>query len=244
LGTLKQTFYRIDLSAQIVQNKLNDGTFMAKNALNTIFDRKLHIWFHDVWPRIKDWYQTEGSTVIFVPSSHDFVRIRNMMEEKFIDYCICSEYSDQRMIDSYRTRIAKGTAKFLLVSERFWVFNRTSFYGIKHVVWYGVPTMPQAYIDFINYIKLGSNSLMIGANRDKSKGGDAGQQLQSGNVKNLSSGNSSALVKQMSMSIGAKKQPTSFVLYSMQDAMALERIIGTEFARELLTSSENIHVIE
>jgi len=48
----------------------------------------------------------------------------------------------------------------------------------------------------------------------------------------------------MSMSIGAKKQPTSFVLYSMQDAMALERIIGTEFARELLTSSENIHVIE
>jgi len=180
---------------------------------------------------VKDWYQHEGNTVIFVPSSYDFVRVRNAMDEKFVDCCICSEYTDQRLIDSYRTRIHKGTAKFILVSERFWVFNRSAFTGIKHVVWYGVPTLPQAYIDFINYIKPPSATALSAANAATTSTG----QLNSAQVNNLAAGN---------YRIAVAKQPTSFVLYTIHDAMALERIVGTEFARELLTSSENMHTIQ
>lgn len=230
-NTIRQIVYRIDLSANITTQQTLTAKQMKKMN-DTVYEKKLNMWFHDLWPRMKDWYQHEGNTVIFVPSSYDFVRIRNIMKQKYIDYCIFSEYSDQRMIDSYRSRIRDGKAKFILVSERYWVFNRSLLHGIHHIVWYGVPTMPEVYVDFLNFIKppARGGSASVGA---------VGQQQQQ---QGLISSNVS--LKTSAFSSLAKKQPTSFLIYSLQDVMALERIVGTEFAREMLTSGDNMHIIQ
>ncbi|TFL04542.1 digestive organ expansion factor [Pterulicium gracile] len=93
-----------------------------------------------------------ANTVIFVPSSFDFIRVHNhFRKQDGVSFAVLSEYSSNQDISRARQSFFLGKASFLLVSERFHFFRRYKLRGIRNVVFYGPPDHRQFYTEFLSY---------------------------------------------------------------------------------------------
>jgi U3 small nucleolar RNA-associated protein 25 len=134
-----------------------------------------------------------ANTVIFVPSSFDFIRVNNFFrKQEGISYTVLSEYSSNQDISRARQAFFLGKKSFLLVSERFHFFRRYKIRGIHNIVFYGPPDHRQFYTEYLSY---------------------------------------PFLVDRVDAA-----EVTVKVLFSKYDWFKLERIAGTDSARELIKS--------
>ena len=65
-----------------------------------------------------------ANTVIFVPSSLDFIRVQNHLRKINASFTVLSEYSSNQDISRARQAFFTGAKAFLLISERFHFFRR------------------------------------------------------------------------------------------------------------------------
>ncbi|THH30402.1 hypothetical protein EUX98_g3765 [Antrodiella citrinella] len=91
------------------------------------------------------------NTVIFVPSSFDFIRVHNYFRRANLQFTVLSEYSSNQDISRARQSFFNGKKAFLLVSERFHFFRRYKLRGIRNLIFYGPPDHAQFYAEFISY---------------------------------------------------------------------------------------------
>lgn len=93
--------------------------------------------------------------LIFVRQYFDFVRLRNYMRDladrdagfKFTQIC---EYTDTGKVARARYMFFHGKRKFLLYTERFHFFHRYVIKGIRHIIFYELPTYPHLYSELVS----------------------------------------------------------------------------------------------
>lgn len=93
--------------------------------------------------------------MIYVRQYFDFVRLRNYMRDladrdagfKFTQIC---EYTEDGKVAKARYMFFHGKRRFLLYTERFHFFHRYTIKGVRHLVFYELPTYPQFYAELIN----------------------------------------------------------------------------------------------
>ncbi|KAI0675384.1 digestive organ expansion factor [Trametes maxima] len=93
-----------------------------------------------------------ANTVVFVPSSFDFIRVHNHFRKHVgVSFAVLSEYSSNQDISRARQAFFSGKKAFLLVSERFHFFRRYKIRGIRNIVFYGPPDHSQFYTEYLSY---------------------------------------------------------------------------------------------
>uniref|UniRef100_A0A0R3RZ81 U3 small nucleolar RNA-associated protein 25 homolog n=1 Tax=Elaeophora elaphi TaxID=1147741 RepID=A0A0R3RZ81_9BILA len=92
----------------------------------------------------------ELSTVIFIPSYFDFVRIRNYLKNENESFVQLHEYAKEGKVAKARALFYKKEKKLMLITERFHFYRRYNIKGIKALVFYQPPAQPKFYHEMIN----------------------------------------------------------------------------------------------
>ncbi|XP_077866119.1 U3 small nucleolar RNA-associated protein 25 homolog [Saccoglossus kowalevskii] len=106
-----------------------------------------------VLPHFRD--RVMSGTMIFVPSYFDYVRLRNYFRKEEINFAQICEYTKQSNISRARVNFFEGKRPLLLYTERFHFFRRYKIRGIKHIVFYQLPTYPNLYSELCNMMRVG-----------------------------------------------------------------------------------------
>ncbi|XP_055632137.1 U3 small nucleolar RNA-associated protein 25 homolog [Toxorhynchites rutilus septentrionalis] len=126
-----QTFHRIEV-----------------NSLEQSFDAKLQHFTTILLPQLRS--VTMARCLIFVPSYFDYVRLRNYFKKEELSFVQICEYTKDGKIARARDMFFHGSSHFLLYSERSHFFRRPRIKGIRHIVFYQLPTYPQFYSEMVN----------------------------------------------------------------------------------------------
>ncbi|KAI0313919.1 digestive organ expansion factor [Amylostereum chailletii] len=120
-------------------------------------DKRFLYFTTQVLPSVLKSAVQSANTVIFVPSSLDFIRVHNHFRKQGHSFTVLSEYilgypySSNQDISRARQAFFKGSKSFLLISERFHFYRRYKIRGIRNVLFYGPPDHPQFYTEFLSY---------------------------------------------------------------------------------------------
>ncbi|KAH9942377.1 digestive organ expansion factor [Epithele typhae] len=115
-------------------------------------DKRFQHFTAQMLPAIMKSAVQSANTVIFVPSSFDFIRVQNHFRKTAgHSFAVLSEYSSNQDISRARQAFFSGKKAFLLVSERFHFFRRYKLRGIRNLVFYAPPDHPQFYTEFLSY---------------------------------------------------------------------------------------------
>ncbi len=212
-----------------------EGLGAPTEADANLFDR----FITDIWPKIKE-TSVSGRTIIFVQSYFNFVRIRNYFKRRYVSYASCCEFTKPGDVSRARSDFYHGRVKFLLVTERFHYYRRYHFRGARSIVWYGVPTCAHFYSELLSQLDptagAGTSST---APTDTGKGGKdkTGKTTSSSTTSSSSSSSSSSGTS--GITVGSL---SSLMIYTKNEAMMLERVVGTETCATMITSAQTIHV--
>ncbi|KAH9839237.1 digestive organ expansion factor [Rhodofomes roseus] len=115
-------------------------------------DKRFQYFTAQLLPAILKSAVQSSNTVIFIPSSFDFIRVQNHFRKNLgVTFTVLSEYSTNQDISRARQAFFNGKKAFLLVSERFHFFRRYKLRGIRNLVFYGPPEHAQFYTEFLSY---------------------------------------------------------------------------------------------
>ncbi|KAK7692514.1 hypothetical protein QCA50_004142 [Cerrena zonata] len=115
-------------------------------------DKRFHYFTTQMLPTVLKSAVQSVNTVIFVPSSFDFIRVHNYFRKNIgAPFAVLSEYSTNQDISRARQTFFTGKKSFLLVSERFHFFRRYKLRGVRNIIFYGAPDHPQFYTEFLSY---------------------------------------------------------------------------------------------
>ncbi|KAI0744109.1 digestive organ expansion factor [Daedaleopsis nitida] len=115
-------------------------------------DKRFQFFTTQVLPAVLKSAVQSANTVVFVPSSLDFIRVQNHFRKNVgTSFTVLSEYSSNQDISRARQAFFSGKKAFLLVSERFHFFRRYKLRGIRNLVFYGPPDHAQFYTEFLSY---------------------------------------------------------------------------------------------
>jgi len=93
-----------------------------------------------------------ANTVVFVPSSFDFIRVHNYFRKYAgVSFAVLSEYSSNEEISRARQAFFHGNKQFLLMSERFHFYKRYKLRGIRNLIFYGPPDHSQFFTELLSY---------------------------------------------------------------------------------------------
>ncbi|KAH8979213.1 digestive organ expansion factor [Lactarius akahatsu] len=130
-----------------VQNFIQFDCLSAKDEL----DKRFSHFANQLLPIVLKSAVQSTNTVIFVPSSLDFTRIRNHFQKQQLSFAVLSEYSTNQDISRARQAFFSGKKSFLIVSERFHFYRRYKIRGIRNLVFYGPPDHAPFYTEFLSY---------------------------------------------------------------------------------------------
>lgn len=88
--------------------------------------------------------------LIYIPSYFDFVRLRNYFRQEELNFTQVCEYTEQGKVAKARSMFFHGGRHFMLFTERFHFFHRYNIKGIRHLIFYELPTFPHFYYEMIN----------------------------------------------------------------------------------------------
>jgi len=131
-----------------------DHTFLTFDCLNPReeADKRFSYFTTQLLPKVLKSAVQSANTVVFIPSSFDFIRVHNYFRKMSgISFAVLSEYSSNQEISRARQAFFSGKKAFLLISERFHFYRRYKIRGIHNVLFYGPPTHPQFFSEFLTY---------------------------------------------------------------------------------------------
>ncbi|GLB36998.1 putative utp25, U3 small nucleolar RNA-associated SSU processome protein 25 [Lyophyllum shimeji] len=115
-------------------------------------DKRFHHFTTQLLPTVLKSAVQSANTVVFIPSSFDFIRVQNYFRKHGgVTFTILSEYSTNQDISRARQAFFQGKKCFLLISERFHFYKRYKIRGIRNLIFYGPPDHPQFYTEFLSY---------------------------------------------------------------------------------------------
>ena len=115
-------------------------------------DRRFEYFTSKILPLYTD--TAAAQTLIFVSSSLDFIRVRNELVRREIEFVQLSEYSDTKETQRARGSFVHGKAQLALLSERFHFFRRYNHIrGTRHIVFYDLPSRPHFYAEICNWVR-------------------------------------------------------------------------------------------
>ncbi|KAH7888881.1 DUF1253-domain-containing protein [Phlebopus sp. FC_14] len=115
-------------------------------------DKRFDYFTTQLLPKVLKSAVQSANTVVFIPSSFDFIRIHNYFRKQTgISFTILSEYSSNQDISRARQTFFSGKKSFLLMSERFHFYRRYKIRGIRNIIFYGPPDHPQFFSELLSY---------------------------------------------------------------------------------------------
>ena len=103
---------------------------------------------------------TDGAmtkTLVFLSSSFDFIRLRNHLMRRRVEFVTLTEYDDSDTMKRARSDFVNDDrVQLMLVTERFLFYRRREFQkitGIRHVLFYDLPTRPLLYAEVCNWVR-------------------------------------------------------------------------------------------
>jgi len=96
-------------------------------------------------------------TLIYLSSYFDFVRLRNFMKNekhRQFNYLTLSEYSTKKDILLTRNIFYHRDVRFLLMTERFHFYHRYRIKGIRHILFYDLPSYGHFYPEIVHFLTL------------------------------------------------------------------------------------------
>jgi U3 small nucleolar RNA-associated protein 25 len=127
--------------------------------LTSLADIRYNYFINELWPKIKN-KNLNGHTCIFISSYFDYIRIRNYFKSKHINYVNCCEYTKNSELSRSRSAFFHGTAKFMLLTERFYFFRRYHIRGIQHLIFYQLPLNSHFYSELVNLLPSNNSSVI------------------------------------------------------------------------------------
>lgn len=115
-------------------------------------EKRFHHFTTQLLPAVIKSAVQSTNTVVFVPSSFDFIRVHNWFRKNAgVSFTVLSEYSTNQDISRARQTFFNGAKSFLLISERFHFYKRYKIRGIRNLIFYGPPDHPQFFTEFLSY---------------------------------------------------------------------------------------------
>uniref|UniRef100_A0A914VXT7 U3 small nucleolar RNA-associated protein 25 homolog n=1 Tax=Plectus sambesii TaxID=2011161 RepID=A0A914VXT7_9BILA len=113
-------------------------------------DARFDYFVRKVLPHYKD--GTLAGTLVFIPSYYDFVRVRNYLKRETASFVQLSEYASNTKVARARDLFFHAKKPMLLLTERFHFYRRYRLKGVKHLIFYQLPTYPQFYAEVSNFL--------------------------------------------------------------------------------------------
>lgn len=132
-------------------------------------ENRMEFFVNKILPQYKD--SVMNHTLIFVSSYFDFVKLRNYLKKEDFSFVQICEYSKEGKVARARDMFFHSDAHFLLYSERFHFFRRIRVKGIRHIIFYSLPTIPHFYSEICN--------LMQEANQNPKAGSESNMTVTS-----------------------------------------------------------------
>ncbi|KAG7509886.1 digestive organ expansion factor-like [Solea senegalensis] len=117
-------------------------------------DARFHFFVDKVLPQYRD--SVMSHTLIYIPSYFDYIRLRNYMKKKEINFGTICEYSSKSEVSRVRHFFQKGERQFVLFTERFHFYKRYTIKGIHNLIFYGLPSFPHFYSEMCNMLAAGA----------------------------------------------------------------------------------------
>ena len=86
-----------------------------------------------------------GHIMIFISCYFDWLRIKSEFDRQDVDYESLTEYTTPPNVTRIRGWFFNGQIRFLLVTERFFFYNRYKIRGAKRVIFYSLPEFPSIF---------------------------------------------------------------------------------------------------
>ncbi|KAH8918298.1 DUF1253-domain-containing protein [Atractiella rhizophila] len=91
-------------------------------------------------------------TLVYVPSSFDFERIKSYMSTTDISFTLLSEDISHSEIARARQQFFHGKVDVLILTERFHFFRRYRIRGVSNIIFYSLPTFPHFYSELLSFV--------------------------------------------------------------------------------------------
>uniref|UniRef100_T1KMZ4 U3 small nucleolar RNA-associated protein 25 homolog n=2 Tax=Tetranychus urticae TaxID=32264 RepID=T1KMZ4_TETUR len=113
-------------------------------------DKRFDYFIQVILPKCRE--MGEAHTMIYIPSYFDFVKLRNYFRTEDINFTQICEYSKSGKIAQSRAWFFHEGRNFLLYTERSHFYNRFRIKGVRHLVFYQLPTFPHFYSELTNLL--------------------------------------------------------------------------------------------
>ena len=115
-------------------------------SLESCSDKRFEYFTRFVLPGVRD----DPHVLIYVSSYFDFVRLRNHMKQEEYNFVSLCEYTDEGKIAQGRSQFFKEGRRLLLYTERFHFYRRFQIKGLRKLLFYQLPSLPQFYSQICN----------------------------------------------------------------------------------------------
>ncbi|XKL67969.1 hypothetical protein PGB90_003460 [Kerria lacca] len=141
IGTISQ----IIISVPQIFYRLNG------NSAGDTIDGRFNMFIQKILPHCLE--NLMRHVLIYIPSYFDFVRIRNYFKTEAISCAQICEYSKDRKVAQARDIFFHNEVNYMLYSERFHFYRRRKIRGIRHLIFYQLPTFPHFYSEMCNLMQ-------------------------------------------------------------------------------------------
>ena len=114
------------------------------------YDDKFNYFTKNVWHNLYESF--DKHTIIFIASTFDYYRVKSFFKQTSKSVCFIFEDSDKKDWQRYRKYFEDGKYKFMLFSERGYVYRKINLKFAKNIFFYSLPEDPKIFYDMIQLI--------------------------------------------------------------------------------------------
>ena len=198
-----RSLYTNQLSQLTTTNLTQIYQMIACNDIASTAELRYEYFVKNLLPKFRLSYSnsdhmfSQPYTVLYTNNYYDFIRLRNVLHDKHINYTQINEYSRNSEIIRNLNYFKSGEKRILLCNERWQFFKRYKIHHMCNIIYYNLPQNTEFYLTNINDLVSPNN----------------------------------------------QQKHIIYVLYDKYDWMLLERLIGTEKAKNMISSAKQTHYI-